>query len=656
MPSNRLQNSASPYLLQHADNPVDWQEWGEAAFDEAHERDCPILLSIGYAACHWCHVMAHESFEDEATAKVLNRDFVSIKVDREERPDVDQIYMNALHALGEQGGWPLTMFMDAGGRPFWGGTYFPPEPKYGRPSFRDVLGAVWKTWDTDRSRIEHNAGGLTQHLRRISVPPAGTTAFTAEDLNEFADRLLALADTERGGLSGAPKFPNAPITEAHFRAWKRTGDIEHFRAFQTTIRAMVQGGIFDHVGGGLARYSTDARWLVPHFEKMLYDNAHLLQQGSWLAADDGVVRDRLRRTYDWLLREMRTGPVFVASLDADTNGEEGLTYTWTPDEIELVLGDRANRFRAEFSVEGEPHFEGRHIPHRRMSEVLPDDEILADLEALRVVRDERPQPGRDDKVLTDWNMNLAQALITYDPIHELTGGSKDGAKPSEVAMAMFGDIAREPTVMTHSRLGDATVGPPLLSDHVEAALAAIALYACTGRPLNLAHEHLAEIERHYLVGGLPVMTHEAAANLLVRPSAFQDDPNPSPASRLSVLLTQLDAIGELSDRTLKDRLEGALATHLKTSGHGTAGAANALDHALRASTLVLYRAPSEWRKATATKPDPARLVLLAARAEHLPENYAARSLCEGDDPIAILCEGRTCRPPARSLEELEALL
>ena len=644
---NRLADAASPYLRQHADNPVHWREWDADAFERARETGRPVFLSIGYAACHWCHVMAHESFESEAVATVLNRDFVSIKVDREERPDVDQIYMNALQALGEQGGWPLSMFLDADGRPFWGGTYFPPETRYGRPGFREVLNAVRRTWDTDRSRIEHNASGLSEHLNRSLAPPDGAAEVNAASLDDHAERVLSLVDMERGGLSGAPKFPNAPITELHYRAWLRTGDVRHREAFERTLVGMAQGGIFDHFGGGLARYSTDARWLVPHFEKMLYDNAHLLMQASW--STDPRLRERVRSTIRWLDREMRTQGAFAASLDADTEGEEGLTYTWTPDEVVAVLGDDAAKALEAFRIGGEPNFDGRWIPHRAPDAPPLDERLRALAERLLAARNERPQPARDDKVLTDWNTMLVQGLVA---------NAEQVPEALDEAKRVFGAVRVTPLKLVHSRLGERTVGPALLSDHVETALAALALFARTCDPeyAQAALDHVAEIERHYLVDGLPVLTHEAAEDLLVRPSAFNDDPNPSSASRLSVLLTRLDALDLPVNETLKDRLEKALAAHLRDAGFGTAGAANALDGVLRASTLVLHAAPAEWREAVAQMPDPARMDIHSTAEMPLPDWHPAHLLCGGAEPVAVLCRDRACLPPARDLAALEALL
>ena len=377
---NRLAHETSPYLLQHKDNPVEWWAWGPEALAEAKRSNKPILLSVGYAACHWCHVMAHESFEDDATARVMNELFVNIKVDREERPDIDQIYMSALHHLGEHGGWPLTMFLTPEGEPIWGGTYFPKSSRYGKPAFVDVLREIARLFREEPQKIEHNRSALMERLA-AAARPAGSVTIGAAELDNAARQLGGLIDPVNGGTRGAPKFPQAALFELLWRAGQRSphpnpppqaGEgregARYFAAVEITLDHICEGGIYDHLGGGFSRYSVDERWLVPHFEKMLYDNAQLLELLAIAHRRNGkaLYRQRAHETVEWLKREMTTGEgAFAASLDADSEGEEGKFYVWSYDEVLKTLGTEDGEFFAQhYDVTPAGNFEGHNILNR----------------------------------------------------------------------------------------------------------------------------------------------------------------------------------------------------------------------------------------------------------------------------------------------------
>ncbi|MEZ5828084.1 MAG: thioredoxin domain-containing protein [Hyphomicrobiales bacterium] len=394
-PGNQLGAETSPYLLQHKDNPVHWRPWGPEALAEAKAANKPILLSVGYAACHWCHVMAHESFEDEDTARVMNDLFVNIKVDREERPDVDAIYMGALHQLGEQGGWPLTMFLTPDAEPFWGGTYFPKEDRFGRPAFVRVLNEVARIYRDEHGKVRQNADYLKEKLAP-QPGAAATTALNDAILFDLARRFLGAVDPVHGGIRGAPKFPQTQFFEFLWRASLRYGLQSFHEAVDLTLTHIAQGGIYDHLGGGFARYSVDERWLVPHFEKMLYDNALLLDlmTESWRETKSPLYAQRIDETIGWLLREMKSEGAFAASLDADSEDEEGKFYVWSLAEIEEVLGkDDAKLFAEIYDVTPEGNFEGHTILNRLDALDLRDAETEARLAAMRAKLFER-RPSR----------------------------------------------------------------------------------------------------------------------------------------------------------------------------------------------------------------------------------------------------------------------
>jgi uncharacterized protein YyaL (SSP411 family) len=424
MDRNRLGEETSPYLLQHKDNPVHWQGWSEAMLAAAKAADKPILLSIGYAACHWCHVMAHESFENTEIAERMNALFVNVKVDREERPDLDQIYQHALALMGEQGGWPLTMFLTPAGEPFWGGTYFPPEQRWGRPGFPQVIEAMSEAYARDRDKVAKNVAVLREALQRLGRPERGAP-ITPKQLDPIAERLLREVDQINGGIGTAPKFPQTGIFELLWRAWKRTGQTPYRDAVVKALDAMCQGGIYDHLGGGFSRYSTDARWLVPHFEKMLYDNAELVDLLTlvWQETRSPLYLQRIEETLDWVRREMLTPEGgFASSLDADSEHEEGKFYVWSESEVDATLGERAPLFKRYYDVGAEGNWEGHSILNRLRTPALADAETEHELRQCRALllqaRDGRVRPGLDDKVLADWNGLMIAAIANAGVVFE----------------------------------------------------------------------------------------------------------------------------------------------------------------------------------------------------------------------------------------------
>ncbi len=431
---NRLADETSPYLRQHADNPVDWYPWGQEALGDAAASDRPILLSVGYSACHWCHVMAHESFEDPETAAIMNRWFVNVKVDREERPDVDAIYMEAVQRLTGRGGWPMTVFLTPTGEPFYGGTYYPKTARGGLPSFVEVLERVHEAWESNREAVDDQAARLTEAVgasARLRPDPALPSA---DVLGTLAASLRAEHDPAWGGFGRAPKFPQTMNLDALLRLHRRHGDDELLEVVTSSLDAMASGGIYDHLGGGFSRYSTDQRWIVPHFEKMLYDNALFVRVylHAWQRTGEARYLQVVEETIGYVLRDLRDpGGGFYSAEDADSEGVEGKFYVWTPEEIHLVLGDDAPEFGNWYGITSEGNFEGRNILWRPMRGDLQRPASV-ELSRLRLfqAREMRVRPGLDDKVLTEWNglmlASLAEAALVTSNHQWLAAATKNG--------------------------------------------------------------------------------------------------------------------------------------------------------------------------------------------------------------------------------------
>ena len=663
---NMLAGQSSPYLIQHAENPVHWRPWGEDALREAAQTGKPILLSVGYAACHWCHVMAHESFENPEIAALMNQLYVNVKVDREERPDVDQIYMAALHAMGEQGGWPLTMFLAPDGRPFWGGTYFPPDSRYGRPGFPQVLKAIEKAWREDRDNVERNAAALNDHLQALSKPPDGVHPPTGAVFDTLATRLLQLSDPVHGGLRGAPKFPNAPMTEIWLRAVDGNPDSEQATAFLHAMTAMCQGGIYDHIGGGLARYSTDEKWLVPHFEKMLYDNAHfirLLARAYQLRPDD-LFRVRIEETIAWLVREMRQpGGAFASSLDADSEGEEGRFYVWTVKEIDDVLGADAELFKKAYGVTQAGNFPESNLPGANVlslptglqSNSEEEASLAASREALLAIRNKRIRPGIDDKILADWNGYMIRALAEAGFVFK----RDDWIDLADGAFRFICESMSEDHELSHAWRDGVHVRPGLATDYGAMANAAISLHQVKGMYsyLESAGEWMAILQRDYADGhGGYYLTSKSAGDIAIRPRADSDEANPSGASQILEAMTRLARITGDAER-LDDahRLAGSLHAAAVNSGHGSAGFANALDTLLNGRHAKLFVDKPEdaepWLDLLRQTPDPSitwQIVTGGESSTHMGIELTPPA----KRPAAILCSDGACSAPLTDPEAL----
>jgi uncharacterized protein YyaL (SSP411 family) len=547
--ANRLAGETSPYLLQHKDNPVDWHPWGDDALDEAKKGDKPILLSIGYAACHWCHVMERESFEDEETARLMNQLFVPIKVDREERPDIDAIYMEAVQAMTGHGGWPMTVFLTPEGVPFYGGTYFPPEPRHGMPSFKQLLLAIADEWAENRERSSERGGQILQHMGAFSRLPQSSEPITGELLVQSVALLERAFDPRYGGFGGAPKFPQ-PMTVDFLLRMSARGHATALKMATVTLDAMAAGGMFDQLGGGFARYSVDAYWVVPHFEKMLYDNAGLIRTyaRAWQVTRSERYREVVERTVGWLTREMRD-PFggFFSSLDADSEGEEGKFYVWTIDEVRDVLGTDADAAIERWGLTEQGNFEGKNIPVD--AKALGSSELEESMRArLLARREERVRPGADTKVLAGWNALTASALAQAGA----ASGREDWVEIArEIMRFILGDMRVDGRLMrTYRTRDDGTKGDVRVlgyaEDYAMTLEACLALFEATGEGGWLDEARWAADESIRLFwdedsGGF-FTTGIDAPELVTRPKDHFDNAIPAANSVFAVELQRLALI------------------------------------------------------------------------------------------------------------------
>ncbi len=659
--TNRLAGATSPYLLQHQHNPVDWWPWSAEALAEAQRLNKPILLSVGYAACHWCHVMAHESFEDEATAHVMNELFVNIKVDREERPDIDQIYMNALHLLGEQGGWPMTMFLTPAGEPVWGGTYFPKDARFGRPAFVDVLREVTRLFRDEPDKIAQNREALLSRLQQ-RARPEGKVTIGLKELDSAARQIGNMIDTTHGGLRGAPKFPQPGLLELLWRAGIRTKDQRFFDLVEFSLERMCEGGIYDHLGGGFSRYSVDERWLVPHFEKMLYDNAQLLEllALAWQRSTSPLFATRARETVEWLAREMTTKEgAFCASLDADSEGEEGKFYVWSYDEVMRTLGLVDGEFFARhYDVTPEGNFEGHTILNRlaKVARTQEQEQRLASLRAkLLAVRSLRIRPGLDDKALADWNGLMIAALVNAGIVFD---------EPSWIDMAAraFDFIAREMTRgdrLGHSWREGQLLFPGLASDFAVMIRAGLALYEATGLRvyLDYAIAWQRALEAHYADAqtGIYYLTADDAGDLILRPHATIDDATPNPNAVAAGNLVRLAVLaGDDAYRERADTLIENVLSMGRENLFGHIALLNALDLRLRGVEIVAVGSDANgFARAALHLPFLDRIVLRAPSPDALPQSHAVQEMLKSlAGSAAFVCAGSRCSLPVREADEI----
>ena len=667
--ANRLADATSPYLLQHKDNPVDWWEWSDDAFAEARRRNVPVLLSVGYAACHWCHVMAHESFENEDTARYLNEHYVSIKVDREERPDVDAVYMQATVALTGQGGWPMTCVLDHDGSPFFAGTYFPDQPRHGQPSFRQLLAAINDAWTNRSGEVVEAATRIRAALGR-SVELSGGAAFDWDALDAAVETLGREFDAEFGGFGGAPKFPPSMVLEFLLRVSTSPTSEPTVRTQAVdmagrTLAAMAAGGIHDQLAGGFARYGVDRAWVVPHFEKMLYDNGQLLSVYSrWAVVNDDVDAARVARgVADFLTTELATDEgAFASALDADSEGEEGTFYVWTPAQLIDVLGPDDGAWAANLlNVTERGTFEGGTSTLQLRTQPEDRQRWESCRERLLEVRAKRVRPDRDDKVVAAWNGLAISGLVH--------AGTLLGIPRYVEAAARCGEFLAQTHVtggrlLRVSRDGAAGSHAGVLEDYGCVATGFLALACATGDGVwvDRTAELLDTVLTHFVAGnGGFYDTAEDAEVLMVRPRDPSD--NASPSGHSSVIHALLSYAALTGSGRHRDAAEQALKVSRRIAessprfaGWSLAAAEAALDGPVEVAVVGQPGADRDALERAARRHAPGGALVVAAEPGHSTIALMAdRDLVEGR-PAAYVCRNLVCQRPVTSVEELTELL
>jgi uncharacterized protein len=690
--TNRLANATSPYLLQHAHNPVDWYEWSDEALQRAKDEDRPIFLSIGYSACHWCHVMAHESFEDESVAAILNANFVNIKVDREERPDIDEIYMTAVQVMTGSGGWPLSVFLTPDLEPFYGGTYFPPEDRYGRSGFKTVLASLIQAWEERRDDVARSAEQLTAHIRETTATAAGTpSAVEFQVLQRAAKELRGTFDADHGGWGGAPKFPSSAGIALLLRQHHHTGEQDLLDMAAFTLKKMFYGGMYDHLGGGFHRYSVDARWLVPHFEKMLYDNAQLSQVylEAYQVTGDPLFRRVAEETFDYVLRDMRDpAGAFYSSEDADSEGEEGKFYIWTQEEILSLLGEAEGELfcqyydiRADGNFEShEPYHGGLNILHIPLPPVRVAKDSGLDVAALERkmkdlrdvlinARNKRVRPGRDDKILTSWNAlmigSLARAYQTLDEERYL--------KAAESAATFILEEMMEDGVLLRSHRAGESRLPAYLDDYAFMTSALLDLYEATFdlKWLTAADQLAQSMTREFwddAANGF-FFTTDRHRHLIARTKPAYDGAEPSGNSMAALALLRLAKL--TGNERYFDKAEAVLSTFADNMLRAPRASLNMLcaaDFYLNPPREIAIVGPVETDSVTAflhavRRPFlPNKVVALvdpsAPGADAVGERVpllADKELVGGQAAVYV-CQNFACKRPVTDAEELPEVL
>ena len=658
--ANRLAQETSPYLLQHAHNPVDWYPWDEEALTRARDEQKPIFLSIGYAACHWCHVMERESFEDKATAAQMNRDFVAIKVDREERPDLDAIYMDAVQSMTGSGGWPLNVFLTPDGKPFYGGTYFPDQPRHGLPSFRQVLEGVATAWRDRRAGDRAGRHRPGQGHRRGAAPATFSGRPAAVDARHRAGWIGALIRRAQRWLGPAPKFPQAMAIEFLLAQHIRTADQRPLAMARRSLDAMAAGGIYDQLGGGFARYSTDEHWLVPHFEKMLYDNALLARAyaHAWQLTRDARYRQVVEQTLGFMRREMTTADgAFISSLDADTDGEEGATYVWSKREVDDALGGEAAEFEAAYGVTAQGNWEGHNI----LSRVDPGadyDRLAPAATRLLAIRQGRPQPARDDKVLTAWN---GLAIAAFADAARAMGDAGWADVAAAAADLLLGHVRTPDGTLRRSFKDGRARQSGVLEDYANLADGLLALYQATfDERWFVAARDLAEqiLARFGDPAGGYFDTANDHETLIARPKGLQDNAMPSGGAMATQVMLRLAAL--TGDGRYRDAAESALRGVTAVAHRYPTGFAHWLGaFQLALGPLLEVAIVGDSPSLLATVNGKFRpLSVLAAKGTDVQTNVPLlldRPLRDGR-PTAYVCLGFACRQPVTESADLEAQL